>query len=149
MRASFLVAVVLLAPSPVFAGWGHAEWGMSREQITSVRGETPVTQNGEFDSYEGSVGAFAVELSYKFNGSGLIGIEINPKDATECGRFETAIREIYGAPFLKDDGRYVAAEKWHDDGNGNLVSLFSLKADETVSCHVMYEPLHLPNSGGF
>ncbi len=122
---------------------------MSREDVASVRGETPVSKDGEFDRYEGVVGAFAVELSYKFDRTGLIGIAIHPEDAAECRRFGTAIRETYGTPFLKDDGRYVAAEKWHDEGNGNLVHLFSLKVDEAVSCHVLYEPMKKPNAGGF
>ena len=98
MRALFIVAAVLLTPSPVFAGWGGTEWGMSREEVASVRGETPVSKDGEFDRYEGIVGAFAVELSYKFDRTGLIGIAIHPEDAAECRRFGTAIRETYGLP---------------------------------------------------
>lgn len=149
MRGSLLAAAVLLAPSPVFAGWGGAEWGMSREEVASVRGEQPVAQDGEFDRYMGTVGPFAVGFTYKFGAAGLVGIVIYPTETAECWRFEDAVRETYGEPFSKKAGRYVASEKWRDEATGNLVDLFEMKSDGKTSCHVMYEPLQQPNAGGF
>lgn len=144
-----LVVATFLAPTPLLAGWGGAEWGMSRDDVALVRNEPPVAQDGEFDRYMGSVGVFAVGFAYKFGAAGLEGITIYPIDSAECSQFENAIRETYGEPFLKTAGRYVAAEKWRDEATGNLVDLFEFEIDGKISCHVMYEPLKQPNSGGF
>lgn len=147
LRLAVAIAA-LTVPSAAFAGWGGAEWGMSREDVASVRGQAP-ERDGDVDRYRGTVGSYAVGLIYKFDGTGLIQIEVSPQNTGNCLPFMNAVRETYGAPFLTSDSEFISAEKWQDVANGNLVNLFSLKADEITSCHVLYEPLKTPNSGGF
>lgn len=150
MRDWLLVAAVLVAPSPVFAGWGGAEWDMSREEVAAFRGEKPSARHEDYDQYQGQVAGLDVRLNYSFTDEGLTMISISGNDTTRCHELANVVRDTYGEPFDVSDSDFLSFTRWSDEKNGNIVKLFLTKVDsKPIDCTVAYEPLQQPNAGGF
>lgn len=146
MLKQFMVVAIVLFPGTGFAGWGGAEWGMSRSSVEGLLDTKEIRGKDDYFVHASTVSGYSVEVTYQFGERGLNLIAIIPVDSDDCTEFYYDVRRTYGAPIESDeDGEFSKSANWRDDENDNDVVL----ADMLTFCVVKYTPIPTTNSGGF